>query len=161
MSVEAIKQATTAVDRYVEELTKRIEEAKTYAAEQEVVLEFIQAFPDTEGLRAWEGTRTSFTLDAGTVKALMINRDYTALTEVTEHLRFLAQRLGKYTIDDYPELGRRAYVFNKGRFRFQCFFNNSDANVCRFVQVGVEEKPVYKLMCGEEVMQHDTEEPAA
>ena len=61
----------------------------------------------------------------------------------------MSAKLGKFTITDYPEMGRRTYDF--GRLKFCVFFNTYNAGtVCKFVEVGKEEKPIYKLMCGDE-----------
>lgn len=156
---EAVKQVLNAIREYIDEMDKRITDARTYEVEQAIALGFVEAFPEPEEGSSYPDVRTSFTLDSGTVRALMVNRDYTSLKDVTEHLKWLAARLGRYVIEDFPELGRRSYIFNSGRFRLQCFFHNTEANVCKFVQVGVEEKPIYKLMCGEQEV--IAEEPAA
>lgn len=148
-----LREAETAIDSYLAELALRIEKAKSYAPETAIACEFIRAFPALAGDSNWEWDRplhVHLALDPNTVNAFMLNLDALKLTDVSQPLRWLAQRFGAYTIDDYPELGRRAYVFeNNGRpVRFQVFFNNNEA-VCKFVKVGVKEEPVYKLMCGE------------
>lgn len=147
----AIDVASTAVTRYVEELEKRIEKARAFDAEQSLVAEFLAAFepePKDE-FDVYPKFRVGLTLDPSTVNALMINYDARALADVVDPLRWLSQRLGKYEIDDYPELNRRAYVFrNHGRpVRLQVFFGVGDESVCKFMQIGVKEEPVYKLMC--------------
>lgn len=152
--VQALKSAEECIGIYIAELEKRIAEARGYAPEQAIAKAFIEQFPETMPDDPTEysssRTRIGFSLDSGSVRALMINWDALTLAEIKAPLAWLAQRLGKYDIDDYPELGRRAYVFSKGRLRFQTFFNASpDAQVCKFVQVGVKEEPVYKLMCGD------------
>lgn len=151
--VTAGDRAMHVIGDYVQELNARIEKARAFAPEVALARDFIGVFgalcgpaPDIEWYLS--KLRVSLSLDPGTVNALMLNFDATELAQVTEPLRWLATRLGKYTIEDYPELGRRAYVFGNGDrpVRFQVFFN-SNTSVCKFVQIGVEEKPVYKLTC--------------
>lgn len=149
----AIADADAAIGKYSEELRERIAKAEAYAPEIAIAAEFVRAFPALAGEAADEyqrPLRIGLTLDPNTVNALMVNLDVVRLVDVTEPLKWLAQRFGAYAIDDYPELGRRAYIFeNSGRpVRFQVFFNGEAAQ-CKFVKVGVKEEPVYKLMCGE------------
>lgn len=157
----SIAYASNAISNHLRDLEERIQRAKGFEAEQALAIEFLSAHahlqpePTRDGEYVPEVFRVHLSLDPGTVNALMINYDATQLSDVTEPLRWLAQRLGKYEIEDYPELGRRSYIFaNDGRaLRFQVFFN-SDKSVCRFVQTGVKEEPVFKLMCeGAEVTQ--------
>lgn len=149
----ALADADAAISKYCEELRARIAKAEAYAPEIAIAADFVRAFPALAGTSPdeWQRPlRIGLTLDPNTVNALMVNLDAVRLLDVTEPLKWLAQRFGAYTIDDYPELGRRAYVFeNNGRpVRFQVFFNG-DAAQCKFVKIGVKEEPVYKLMCGE------------
>ncbi len=55
--------------------------------------------------------------------------------------------------EDYPEVGRRAWIY-EGNFRLQAFFptGSDDAAVCRFVQTGEELQPVFGLRCDGEVL---------
>lgn len=150
------EKAGRAIAGYVAELERRIGLARAYAPEQDLAVEFMAAHAhlDPEPSEWNSRLRVHLSLDPSSVNALMINFDAKTLAEVTEPLRWLSQRLGAYTIDDFPELGRRAYIFtSEGRsLRFQVFFN-SNSSVCRFVEVGKEEKPIFKLMCGEEAVQ--------
>jgi len=136
--------ALTCLNRYIQTLEQRIATVRTYAPEQDIAVDFVRAFSDAD-------IRVRISLDTGTVCALMINMDVEKLTDVTAPLRWLAERLGKYTIDDYAELQRRAYIFHTGdpqrTVRFQVFFTAPGATACRFVQVGTKEEPVYQLMC--------------
>lgn len=62
---------------------------------------------------------------------------------------------------DFPEIGRRTYTYRRDgdsvdhSVNVSCFLatgaNATGANCC-FEQVGVEEKPVYKLVCDGEVV---------
>jgi hypothetical protein len=161
LNEQAMADAALAISEYVAELEKRIEMARRFTAEEAIAVSFLREFShleanalpaDEHGYQPYvtQRFRVHLALDPGTVNALMINFDATALAEVTEPLRWLAARLGKYEIEDYAALGRRAYVFaNDGRaVRFQVFFNG-DKSACKFVQVGEKTEPVYKLMCGE------------
>lgn len=153
-SQKSIDDAGLVIESYVKELEARIARARTFAPEQALVVEFLRAFAHVESAPDYEGDvygmklRAGFTLDPSTVNALIVNFDADSLPEVVEPLKWFAARLGKYEIDDYQELGRRSYVFaNGGRpVRFQVFFNSAKS-VCKFVEVGKEEKPIYKLMC--------------
>lgn len=148
-----IRDAESAISKYVEELQARIVKAEAYTEDVAIAADFVRAFPALAGDSDWEWDRPlriALSLDPNSVNALMINFDALRLTDLTEPLRWLAQRLGAYTIDDYPELQRRAYVFaNDGRpVRFQVFLHK-DGALCKFVKTGVKEEPVYTLMCDE------------
>ena len=162
LTEQAIANAGLAIANYVAELENRIEKARSFAGEEALAVTFLQEFSHMEnvpppadeyGNVPYVSARFSvhLSLDPGTVNALMINLEADRLSDVSEPLKWLAKRLGKYEIDDYPELGRRSYIFaNDGRrVRFQVFFNG-DQSVCKFVQVGEKTEPVYKLMCGDE-----------
>ena len=150
----ALQSSLTCIEKYVKELEDRIKEANGYSVERMVAFDFITAFPEAMApppveYPPYNPPRTSvgLTLDNGTVHALMINYHAVSLMELVEPVKWLANRLGKFTIEDYPELNRRGYVFSGGRLRFQVFFDRGDKTVCKFIQVGVKEEPVYKLQC--------------
>lgn len=140
--------ADTAIDRQVADQEKLIAQARSFAPEIEVAKAFVAAFPPTEPGYIQQ-MRTSVGVGSGSLNGVLIMWDARRLQDVTPRLSWLAQKLGKYLIEDYPELGRRTYDF--GRLKFCVFFNTYDAKtVCKFVEVGKEEKPIYKLMCGEQ-----------
>ena len=148
--LKALQSVLTSLDSYVESLQKRIDLTRSYIEEQKIAQEFVKQFPEDQPEDAYSSPRTkaSICFDSGTVNGFMLNYDASSLNEIVEPLRWLSRRLGAFTINEYPEIGRRSYIFSKGRFHFQVFFNSGDVkNVCRYVQVGVKEQPVFKLMC--------------
>jgi hypothetical protein len=155
--VEALRQATACLDEYEQELRKRIERLKDFKALQQIVVELLQRFPEPMAGDEFYNSpevRTSFNLDAGTHQALMVNRDCKSIQEVIEPLRFLRKRLGKYEVTDDPDFKRRIYKFNVDgcALVFQAFFWASEDQLCKYVQIGVKEEPVFKLRCaGQEV----------
>lgn len=153
-AIEQAEMVDKAIDREVAALTKLIAEARSYEPEAEIAREFCAAFPPTEPGYLTH-MRTQIGVGTHVLNGLLIMWDARRLQDVTPRVAWLAKRLGKFKIDDYPEMGRRTYDF--GRVKFSVFFNTSDdKTVCKFVEVGKEERPVYKLMCGEQ----EVSEPA-
>ena len=144
-AVEQIADAEQAIADEVKRLEALISEAKGYEAETAIAAEFARAFPPSES--GYMGRmRTTIGVGPGALNGLLVMWDARRLSDVTPRVAWLAQRLGKFKIEDYAEMGRRTYDF--GRFKFCVFFNSFDEKtVCKFVEVGKEEKPVYKLMC--------------
>lgn len=137
-----------AIDSKLKELRELIVLADTYVAEAALFDEFDRAFPsDPDDYHST--MRPQVGVGPHALNGFLVAWDAHRLGDVTPRLQWLAKRLGKYTIEDYPEMGRRTYDF--GRLKFMVFFNTYDQKtVCKFVEVGTETKPVYKLMCGEE-----------
>lgn len=145
--------AATAIDRQVKHLEQLITQARSYEPEAAIAREFVAAFPPTEP--GYMGQmRTQIGVGAHVLNGVLIMWDAQRLQDVTPRVKWLAQRLGKFKIKDYPELARRTYDY--GRLKLSVFFNRDKA-VCKFVEVGKEEKPIYKLMCGEQEVSHDIE----
>lgn len=148
--LKALQSVLTSLDSYVESLQKRIDLTRSYIEEQKTALEFVNQFPEDQPEDAYSSSRTraSISFDSGCVQGFMLNYNALTLDELVGPLKWLSQRLGSYTISEYPEIHRRSYIFSKGRFHFQVFFDSSDVkNVCKYVQVGVKEQPVYELRC--------------
>jgi hypothetical protein len=150
--IKSLESIITSLKGYEAELQKKIDLVRTYSAEQEVALQFVEQFPEDLAKDEWSSPRTQacISFDSGTVHGFMLNFNASTLDELVEPLKWLTQRLGAYTISDYPEIQRRSYTFLKGRFHFQVFFgdaSSADHKVCKFVKVGVEEKPVYEMRC--------------
>lgn len=146
---EQVTSAETAITREVAGLSTLIETAQSYAPEALIARDFTEAFPPDDD---WLNTmRSSIGVGPHVLNGFLIAWDARRLSDVTPRVAWLAKRIGKFEIQDYPELGRRTYDF--GRLKFMVFFNAYDAKtVCKFVEVGKEEKPVYKLMCGEDAV---------
>jgi len=138
--------AESAIAREVEKLEALIAEAHSYEPEIVVARELVAAFPPTDAGYLSQ-MRTQIGVGSGCLNGVLIMWDVRQLQDATPRVAWLTQRLGKFKIEDYPELGRRTYDF--GRLKFSVFFNTwDDKTVCKFVEVGKEEKPIYKLMCG-------------
>lgn len=148
---EQLSLARTAIARDVADLERLIAEARGYEPEAIIAEEFCRVFPPSEpGYMAQ--MRSSVGVGPGVLQGFLIMWDVRRLSDVTPRVAWLAQRLGKFKIDDYPEIGRRTYDF--GRLKFSVFFNSyDDKTVCKFVEVGKKEEPIYQLMCGEESVQ--------
>lgn len=146
MANEWITKAGTALDDYENTLRDRIDELNKYKDVQEAAIDVMENFPELE----WSGAQ--FTLDTGTFKAFIITADCKTLSEIVEPLKFLREKLGTYKISDDPDIRRRCYKFDNDRLVFQAWFWGKDDDVCRYVQVGTKEVPVYQLKCakGEE-----------
>lgn len=146
---EQIEDAQQAIAKEVATLEGYIATARGYEPEIAIAADFARAFPPAEP--GYMGRmRTTIGVGPHVLNGVLVMWDARRLADVKARVAWLAQRLGKFTIEDYPEMGRRTYAWS--RFKFSVFFNNGDdKTVCRFVEVGKEEKPVYKLMCGEEV----------
>ena len=130
-----------AIAREVQQLQEYIATASSYGPEAEIADALIAEFPQ-------HPIRCSIGVGPHVLNGFLIMVDLKQLDEARALVAALAKRLGKFEISDYPELGRRTYGWS--RLKLSCFFNAwDDKTVCKFVQVGVEEKPVYKLMCGE------------
>ena len=153
--LEALRKAAGCLDDYRRELEARLAGLNYWTGVQQVAVELINKFPEdyapSEGFHSPE-VSVQFTLDSGTHQALIISKDCREISEIAEPLRFLRERLGPYTISEDPDLNRRIYTFNRDgkKVIFQCFFWNHKDQLCRYVQVGTKEVPVYKLKCGEE-----------
>jgi hypothetical protein len=150
--MRALSSATNCLTDYIESLHKRIDLTRTYEPEQLIALEFIQAFPEEYAIQGEYSpvrTRASISFDGGQIHGLLLCYDASTLEELVEPLRWLSSRLGPYTINEYPELQRRSYIFSKGRFTFAAFFGNMSSvkSVCKYVQTGVKEEPVYEFKC--------------
>ena len=131
-----------AIAREVERLQEYIATTQSYAPEAEIADALIAEFPQHE-------LRCSIGVGPHVLNGFLIMVDLKQLDEAKALVAALAKQLGKFDISDYPELGRRTYGWP--RLKLSCFFNAWDEKtVCKFVQVGVKEEPVYKLMCGEE-----------
>lgn len=142
---EQIAKAQAAIATEVQRLEGLIAVARTYTAEQDIAEEFCRAFPPTEPGYCGQ-MRASIGVGPHVLNGLLIAWDARRLADVTPRVAWLAQRLGKFTIDDSPEMGRRTYDW--GRLKLMVFFNSyDDKTVCKFVEVGTEPKPIYKLMC--------------
>lgn len=90
-----------------------------------------------------------------------------------DHIKPLFVELGKRgfilngTPEDYLEAKRRTWKFKrrddgttkKDEIKLLAFFHDENAK-CRYVQVGVEEKPIYKLMCDGDVEVKDASDKA-
>lgn len=148
---EQIALAQGAIAREVVILEGLIAAARGYAPEVEIAEAFCREFPPTDVGYIGQ-MRTQIGVGSGALNGCLVMWDARRLSDVTSRVAWLAQRLGKFKIEDYPELGRRTYDF--GRFKFCVFFNSYDEKtICKFVEVGKEEKPVYELMCGEQEAQ--------
>jgi hypothetical protein len=149
--VEQTALVESAIAREVERLEELIAEARSYEPEILIAREFVAAFPPTEAGYLSE-MRTQIGVGSGRLNGVLIMWDVRRLQDVTARVAWLAQRFGKFRIEDYAELGRRTYDF--GRLKFSVFFHTyDDKTVCKFVEVGKEEKPIYKLMCGDQEVQ--------
>lgn len=138
----------SAIDREVALLNDQIAQARGYAAEAAIAAEFSRAFPPQEAGYSHQ-MRATVGVGAHALNGVLVMWDARKLSDVTPRVKWLAEKLGKFEIEDYAELGRRTYNF--GRFKFCVFFNTfNPGTVCKFVEVGKEEKPVFKLMCGED-----------
>ena len=148
----------TAIARDIADFEKLIVEARGFAPEAEIAEAFCRAFPPSEpGYMAQ--LRSSLGVGPGVLQGFLVMFDARRLSDATARVAWLAQRLGKFKIDDCPKLGRRTYDF--GRFKFCVFFNSyDDKTVCKFVEVGKKEEPIYKLMCGDEVLAQEPAERA-
>ena len=117
-------QAATAIEREVAVLEGLIATTRGYAPEIEIARAFVAAFPPTEP--GYIGrVRTSIGVGAHSLNGVLIVWDARRLQDVTPRVAWLAQRLGKFKIEDYAEIGRRTYDF--GRVKFSVFFNTYDA----------------------------------
>lgn len=133
------------IAKKVAEIEKDIETARGYSQEAEI-------FDDLSAAFQAEEFRGSIGIGPHVLNGFLIMWDVHRLSDVAPVLAWLRKRLDKsYKVEDYPELGRRTYDF--GRLKLSAFFSAFDEKtVCKFVQVGVKEQPVYKLMCdGNEV----------
>jgi len=152
--MKALQSATSCIDEYIATLEIRKAKASSYREEQQIAMEFVQAFPEGNpepGEESYSSpdTRVAFSLDTGCINAIMLNWDCTTgLADVKPRLKWLADRLGKYTINNDPHAQRKQYIFRDGRFFFQVFFWKPNA-VCKFVQTGVKEEPVYEFKCSD------------
>lgn len=140
-----VSRGRSAIDREVETLKEYIATAESYAPEAEIADALVAEFPQHD-------LRCSIGVGPHVLNGFLIMVDLHRLDEAKALVSWLSQRLGKFDISDFPELGRRTYDWK--RLKLSAFFNSFDAKtVCKFVEVGKEEKPVYKLMCGDEA--HD------
>ena len=145
---EQVMRARTAIAHNIADFEKLIAEARAYEPEAALAEEFCHAFPPTEP-DYFNTMRSSLGLGRGVLQGFLVMWDARRLSDVTTRVAWLAQRLGKFKIEDYPEMGRRTYDW--GRFKFSVFFNSYDnKTVCKFVEVGKKEEPIYKLMCGDQ-----------
>lgn len=146
MSETVTAKGRAAIDTEIERLREYIAQAETYATEAALFDEFDRAFPsDPDDYHST--MRPQIGIGAHVLNGFLIAWDARRLEDVKPRLQWLAKRLGKYKIEDFPEMGRRTYDF--GRLKLMVFFNTYDEKtVCKFVEVGTETKPVYKLMCG-------------
>lgn len=133
------------IQKEVDHLQSDIETAKTFETEAAVFDALSAQFPN-------EQFRGSIGIGPHVLNGFLVMWDVHRLSDVAPVLAWLRTRVEKaFKVADYPELGRRTYDF--GRIKLSAFFNTYDEKtVCKFVQVGVKEEPVYKLMCeGNEV----------
>lgn len=128
------------IAKRVEELQADIVKVQGYEPEAATFDDLRAAFPN-------EAFRPSIGIGPHCLDGFLIMWDVHKLGAVAPVLSWLRNRIDKpYRIEDYAELGRRTYDF--GRIKLAAFFNTfDDKTVCKFVQVGVREQPVYKLMC--------------
>jgi hypothetical protein len=144
---EQVADAANAIADEVKILEGYIETARTYAPEMDIAVAFARAFPPADPSYLAR-MRTTVGVGPHVLNGVLVMWDARRLADVTARVAWLAQRLGKFAIEDAPEMGRRTYVWD--RFKFCVFFNSYDAKtVCKFVEVGKEERPIYKLMCEE------------
>lgn len=150
VSQEASGPTAEAIEVEAKRLSELIDQARGYLTEAAIVDEFIAAFPPPDPDEYLGRTRVQIGVGSHCLKGVLLMWDAKRLSDVTPRLTWLANRLGKFTIEDFAEIGRRTYDF--GRVKFSVFFNSySDASVCKFVEVGKKEEPIYKLMCEETV----------
>lgn len=161
--MKALESTTGCLSDYEKVLLDRLQQLKDWRTTQNVALELVQKFPEAMATDGYESpqTRVAFSLDSGTWNALMINKDCKSLQDVVEPLRFLREKLGAYIIQDDPDSKRRVYKFANGGHPvvFQAFFWGPETEqLCKFVEVGKEEKPIFKLMCGDQVVDEEVGE---
>jgi hypothetical protein len=129
-------------------LSELIAEAHGYASEAAIADAFVAEFPPADPAEYLGRVRVTIGVGSHCLNGVLLMWDAKRLSDVTPRLAWLAQRLGKFKIEDFPEIGRRTYDF--GRVKFSVFFNSyNDSAVCKFVEVGKKEEPIYKLMCEE------------
>lgn len=96
-----------------------------------------------------EGSGVSVSLMPHAVRGILINVDNPTRDQLVALLRSIGKRKYKRKeIEDFPELGRRAYIFEPGPLRLQLFFHSwREGQSCKFVEVGKKEEPVYEFRC--------------
>lgn len=101
------------------------------------------AFPQLE-------ITTSCGLETGQVQGALIHLNNLERMSDANAVAKKIVSLGYHTngFDDCPELRRRTYDY--GDIKLMCFLSYKEGAKCRFVEIGKEEKPVYKLMCDED-----------
>jgi len=151
---EALLQAQNCLQDYKKELAKRLLQVEEFEFYRAVAEEYILAFPEAmaDPNSVWNSaeTRTIFTLDSSCFHAVILTRDMKTIKELTEPLRWLRERLGKYTVDDDKDMKRRVYKFADGKFVFQAWFWDTSAESCKYVKVGTKEVDVFELRCGDQ-----------
>ena len=110
----------------------------------------------------YDATSVSVSVDAGCLQGVLLSFSVTSLKDLVPVRRAVrAAGFRLKTTEDYAELGRRRYEY--GDIQVMAFVptaleEKKDAK-CRFVQAGVKEVPIYKLVC-EDDSEHDiVEEP--
>jgi hypothetical protein len=97
---------------------------------------------------------TSCGLQVGQVQGALIHlNDLTDMRDATPVAKALTA-MGYHTkgFEDFAEFRRRTYDY--GDIKLMCFLTWAEGSKCRFVEVGKEEKPIFKLMCdGAEVLE--------
>jgi hypothetical protein len=135
------------------------------ARDAEEVVEMFKDVPELQdqgedGSRSVGHLRASFGSQIGQLRGALIFVDVVDIRAVLPVLRELRRRGYKVKDhDDYAEIGRRTYNLSGdgGEIKLGVFVGasfSSDAKkgaVCKFVQVGIEEKPVFKLLCDDTV----------
>lgn len=102
--------------------------------------------------------RGSLGYEFSTLHGVLLHCDIKDVAEVAPVLRWFGKRGYSQNggePEDYGEAGRRSYCLKNGddkkrTIRVNFFFPSTPGAKCRFVQTGVEQKPVYELVCEDE-----------
>ena len=133
----------TAYEKAIDEIAGLTAKVERWKPALEAVEKVKAAFPDLS-------ITASCGLQVGQIQGALIHlNDLERMSDAARVAKMLTA-LGYHTkgFDDFAELKRRTYDY--GDIKLLCFLSYKEGTKCRYVEIGKEEKPIYKLMCDED-----------
>jgi len=137
----------------IKEALKEIDKKKEYILSMQSEMYLVEELAKyVKTIQGVHNVRISVGWENGSIQGNMVKADFEDIRKTTEIRKWIRDKgFPAPKIDDYPELQRRTFTYvrkDKPNFSLLAFCYYGEGAVCKFIEVGKKEEPVYELKCG-------------